>query len=337
MKTTLPKLFLRNPRGGAIFKTMIILLAFSFCQLINSSLKAQNAVITVKSKTVSLAQLIAEIETQAGYLIVYSNREIDTRRQFNVRNVRDNVSSFLQQALKDTDFTYDFENNYIVFRKEGATFGAESSQYMRVTGKVVDASGEPLPGASIKIKGLDRGIATNSDGSFTIVLRDSEKPKNIILQVSFIGMKSQEVAYKGTPLTIKMQDDQNVLADVVITGYQRISKRHSTSSITSVKAEDILTPGTNTIDVALQGRIPDLMTMQNSGASGATARLRVRGTSTILGNREPLWVVDGFIISDPVNVDPQQLNDPDFVNLIGNAIAGVNPQDIDRIDVLKDA
>ena len=69
----------------------------------------------------------------------------------------------------------------------------------------------------------------------------------------------------------------------------------------------------------------------------AAPKLRIRGTSTILGNREPLWVLDGIVLSDPVNVDPQQINDPDFVNLLGNAISGLNPNDIEQIDVLKDA
>ncbi|MDO4426329.1 MAG: TonB-dependent receptor plug domain-containing protein, partial [Planctomycetia bacterium] len=91
------------------------------------------------------------------------------------------------------------------------------------------------------------------------------------------------------------------------------------------------------IDQALEGQIPDLLFMQNSGEAGATARLRVRGTSTIVGNREPLWVLDGFILTDPVNVSNDELNDPDYVNYIGNAIQGINPQDIERVDVLKDA
>ena len=125
--------------------------------------------------------------------------------------------------------------------------------------------------------------------------------------------------------------------EVVVTGYQVIDRRQLTSSITSVKAEDILVPGMTSIDQALEGRIPDLMVITNSGEVGATPRIRVRGTSTIIGNRQPLWVLDGVVLSDPVDVDPEDLNNPDYINIIGNAIAGINPQDIDRIDVLKDA
>lgn len=93
----------------------------------------------------------------------------------------------------------------------------------------------------------------------------------------------------------------------------------------------------SSIDQALEGRIPELMLITNSGEVGATPRIRVRGTSTLIGNREPLWVLDGFIMHDPVNVSVEDLNNPDYINIVGNAIAGINPQDIDRIDVLKDA
>ncbi len=75
----------------------------------------------------------------------------------------------------------------------------------------------------------------------------------------------------------------------------------------------------------------------NSGEVGVVPKIRIRGTSTLIGNREPLWVVDGIIVQDLVPIQPEELNDPDYVNRIGNAIAGLNPKDIDRIDVLKDA
>ena len=75
--------------------------------------------------------------------------------------------------------------------------------------------------------------------------------------------------------------------------------------------------------------------MSNSGEAGVAPKIRIRGTSSIIGNREPLWVVDGIVVNDPVEISPEELNDPDFVNRIGNAIAGLNPQDIERLDVLK--
>lgn len=161
--------------------------------------------------------------------------------------------------------------------------------------------------------------------------------KNVTLVFSFIGMKRTEVTWKGQPLTVYLDDDTNVLGDVVVTGYQVIDKRASTSAITSIKAEDILRPDAISIDQMLEGQVPDLMFMSNSGEAGVAPKIRIRGTSSIIGNREPLWVVDGIVVNDPVPISAEDLNDPDYVNRIGNAIAGLNPQDIERLDILKDA
>jgi len=161
--------------------------------------------------------------------------------------------------------------------------------------------------------------------------------KDVTLVVSFIGMKRAEVKWKGQPVTVYLDDDTNVLGDVVVTGYQVIDKRASTSAVTSIKAEDIIRPDAISIDQMLEGQVPDLMFMSNSGEAGVAPKIRIRGTSSIIGNREPLWVVDGIVVNDPVPISAEDLNDPDYVNRIGNAIAGLNPQDIERLDILKDA
>lgn len=150
-------------------------------------------------------------------------------------------------------------------------------------------------------------------------------------------MKRAEVKWSGKPMTVYLDDDTNVLGDVVVTGYQVIDKRASTSAITSIKAEDIIRPDAISIDQMLEGQVPDLMFMSNSGEAGVAPKIRIRGTSSIIGNREPLRVVDGIVVNDPVPISAEDLNDPDYVNRIGNAIAGLNPQDIERLDILKDA
>ena len=129
----------------------------------------------------------------------------------------------------------------------------------------------------------------------------------------------------------------NEMEEVVITGYQKINKRESTSSIVSLKAEDIIEPVGTSIDQMLQGKVPGMSVMQMTSTVGAAPKIRIRGSSTIIGNREPVWVLDGVVLQDPVPLDATELNSMDQVNLIGNAISGLNPEDIERIDVLKDA
>ncbi|MDE5668538.1 MAG: TonB-dependent receptor plug domain-containing protein, partial [Duncaniella sp.] len=199
----------------------------------------------------------------------------------------------------------------------------------------MDSEGEPLAGASVWFKDSPKtATATDLNGMFTI---SAKGKKNPTLVFSFIGMKRAEAKWNGKPMTVYLDDDTNVLGDVVVTGYQVIDKRASTSAITSIKAEDIIRPDAISIDQMLEGQVPDLMFMSNSGEAGVAPKIRIRGTSSIIGNREPLWVVDGIVVNDPVPISAEDLNDPDYVNRIGNAIAGLNPHDIERLDIRKDA
>ncbi|MDE5826044.1 MAG: TonB-dependent receptor plug domain-containing protein, partial [Duncaniella sp.] len=226
---------------------------------------------------------------------------------------------------------YEIVDKSIVLSKQPAV----KSTGARITGRVVDANGEPLPGASVWLKKSPKvAAATDMDGEFSL---PSGGQTNVPLVVSYIGMKRKDVNWTGKQLKITLEDDENQLDDVVVTGYQVIDKRASTSAITSIKAEDILRPDALSIDQMLEGQVPDLMYMSNSGESAAAPKIRIRGTSSIIGNREPIWVVDGIVVKDPVQISPDELNDPDYVNRIGNAISGLNPQDIERLDVLKDA
>ena len=207
-----------------------------------------------------------------------------------------------------------------------------------VKGTVTDDVNQPLVGAHVRIKGEQRGSITSANGSYSIAVPTTK----VTLEISHIGMRRKTIVLPAGTEDLK-RDVQlatldNTLGEAVITnGYQTIDPRNNTAAITSVKMEDILLPNMTTVDMALEGRIPDLVFTQNSGEAGATGRIRVRGTSTIVGNREPLWVLDGFVLQDPVNVSTEQLNDPDYINYVGNAISGINPEDIERIDVLRDA
>ena len=151
-------------------------------------------------------------------------------------------------------------------------------------------------------------------------------------------MKPQEIAYTGQQeINVTLHEEATEIDEVVVTGYQVIDKRKNTSAVTTVKVDDIMIPAATSIDQMLEGRVPGMIVMSNSGEVGVVPKIRIRGTSTLIGNREPLWVVDGIIVQDPVQVSPEELNNPDYINRIGNAIAGLNPQDIERLDILKDA
>jgi len=210
-----------------------------------------------------------------------------------------------------------------------------------VYGMVFDKTGEPLVGANVRVT-LGRKVwtaQTDSKGAYRVKLPVVTSTAGLSISASYLGMKRQTKSGRSNVAhyDFMLDDHSQSLGEAVVTGYGTISTREKTSAITSLKMEEILMPGMTSLEQALEGRVPDMVFMQNSGEVGATARMRIRGTSTLIGNREPLWVLDGIPLSDPVDVTNEQLNDPDYINYIGNAISGINPQDIERVDVLKDA
>ena len=205
-------------------------------------------------------------------------------------------------------------------------------------GQVLDENGDPLPSAKITVmmKGGESTISiSDNDGNFAIAATGKEES----IVVSFVGyIDSKQPVKKGkTDYTFRLSPDDALLGEVVVTGYNTIDKRKLTSSITSITADDLDYKGALSVAQMLDGKIAGLMTLTNSTTPGAAPSLRLRGTSTFTGTREPLWVIDGIIYENPVPLSADDINSLDNINLIGNAISGLNPQDIARIDVLKDA
>lgn len=311
----------------------LFLLFLVFTTQFNQRAYSQEMKLSFSLKNATLKEIINEIKRISAYDFVYSDPQLTSFKQRDVSFKEATIKQVLDECLKDTRLTYAVNGNTIVIKLKDSKTDEENLKY--VSGVVTDLGGNPLPGATLLIKGTTTGMATSVKGEYKIgVPKDGE----CTLIFSFMGMKTQYIKVGNkTKIDVKMEEDLAEVDEVVVTGYQRIDKRHSTSAISTVKASDVLVPGMTSIDQALEGRIPELLFMSNSGEVGATPRIRIRGTSTLLGNREPLWVLDGFILHDPVNVSNDDLNNPDYINIIGNAIAGINPQDIERIDVLKDA
>ena len=297
----------------------------------HASAFAQNDRISLTVNDSQLSEVFQQIEKLSGYMFIYQSEDLMGTDRITLAENDATLSSILDKCLANTGLTYTFRENLIIIRNEAR----QQADEKRVTGTVVDTKGHPLPGVAVIIKGTTLGVSTDHEGKFAITLPDVE---DIRLVFSFIGMRPEEIAYAGQKeINVTLHEEATEIDEVVVTGYQVVDRRKNTSAVTSVKVDEIMIPSATSIDQMLQGRIPDLMVTTTSGEVGVTPRMRIRGTSTLIGNREPLWVVDGIIVQDPVDIAPEELNDPDYINRIGNAIAGLNPQDIDRIDVLKDA
>lgn len=298
---------------------LIFLFAFTF-QVMALNTKAQDAVIALKSSTISVGQLINEIEKQTDYLVVYSNREVDTDREVNVTSNIDKVSAFLEKAFASTDIGYNFENDYIVIAKKSAQEGITVAQIIEnhqqkrktISGRVTDNGGEPIIGANIVEKGTTNGTITDIDGYFSL---DIDLVHETI-HVSYIGYLPQEISVADkTRINIVLQEDTKALEEVVVIGYGTQKKINLTGSVASVNFDESMNsrPLTN-VSSALSGIVPGLNVRQSSGTPGADgASLTLRGTS--LNGGSPYVLIDGM---------PGELNQ-------------ISPNDVENISVLKDA
>lgn len=208
-----------------------------------------------------------------------------------------------------------------------------------VYGKVEDRNGVALPGVTIQVKGTKIMTVTNTVGNYEI---DMQGLKSGTIVFSYVGMTTQEINYKGQiSLNVILQDDATLLDDVVVTGYGTYNRGQYVGAVNQVKAEDVLVAGENSIDQMLQGVVPGMSVLNTTGKVGGTPKIRIRGTSTLLGNQEPLWVVDDVIQTNPTPIpnDASPLSDDmhDLAQTAGNAISWLNPNDIESITVLKDA
>ncbi len=204
---------------------------------------------------------------------------------------------------------------------------------VKVTGVVLDDHNEPAMGATIAQKGKPgNGTATDMDGKFTLTV-----PANAKIVVSYVGFETMEVAAQSGPMKIVLKPNGGVqLEGVVVTGYQKVDKRTFTGAAASVDADKAKLSGVADVSRGLEGRAAGVQVSNVTGTFGTAPKIRVRGATSIYGSSKPLWVVDGVILEDNVEISADDLSSGDATTLIASAVAGLNADDIASFQVLKD-
>lgn len=222
-----------------------------------------------------------------------------------------------------------------------------AQQTKTIRGKVVAEDGIGLPGASVYIdkntigaktdidgvvQNFSLGTTTDLDGNFSLDI-----PSGINeLKISYLGYETLSISVVGKSfVTIQMKEEENLLDEVVVTGYQKIEKRKMTSAVASIKAQDIIQSGVAGIDQMLQGQTAGVMVAAETGSPGQLSNIRIRGTASLNASQDPLWVLDGMPLEG--NEVPDLSDKNNLADLRNYSIAGVNPDDIESITVLKDA
>jgi TonB-linked SusC/RagA family outer membrane protein len=204
-----------------------------------------------------------------------------------------------------------------------------------IRGRITDSLGVGLPGVTVSVKNAKNATSTNASGDFTL---NGVSPRATLV-VSYVGLETQEVTLSSgqTSLNLVMRADITNLADVVVTGFQRIDKKKFTGAAVTLKASDVKIDGVIDVSRMLEGRAAGVSVQNVSSTFGTAPKVRVRGATSINGDNKPLWVVDGVVLEDIVNISNDQLSSGDPTTLLGSSVAGINANDIETFDILKDA
>lgn len=329
---------------------MRLVLFLTCCLVITSygNSFSQHQTVTLNLKEIQLPELFREIRNQTGLRFLFDAKLVKKMEPITVKAENKPVKEVLEEVLSRANLRCEFGDE-IIMLIPGNNQQLQEKATRRISGVVTDNKKIPLPGATILIKNTTVGTVSNSEGKFAFSIPEG----NHTLLVSFIGYHSREIILTDKEhLEIVLQEEESQMDEVVVTGYTTIDKRLSASAVTTLKAEDVLIPNVNTIDKMLQGQVPGLMVTNTSGSPNATPRIRLRGSATIHGSAAPVWVIDGIIWEDPVQISNDELNniisgtqsdllaqanDNASLSLLGNAITGLNPNDIETITFLKDA
>lgn len=208
------------------------------------------------------------------------------------------------------------------------------AQEHTVTGVVKDEAGTPLPGASVVVKGSSHGVATDFDGKYTIKVSNNKA----VLVFSSLGAKTTERPVGDDKvINISLKDEAQQLEGIILTGYQEFDRTKFTGNAQTLKAENIKMDGVVDVGRMIEGRAAGVNVQNISGTFGTSPKITIRGGSSIFGDTKPLWVVDGAVQEEVVPLTFEQLASGDASTLVSSAISGINANDIESIEILKDA
>lgn len=313
----------------ARFQRALLLLIFFSLPIVSFG---QEKKFTFSFKHVPISTVYLHIEKNSDYSFVYNTQEVQRIGLKDYKFENASIREILDYCLKGTDLTYEIRDKHIIIHRDYQKKGLEEMVVVR--GKVVGTDNVVLPGVTVLLKGTVTGVTTDAEGKYSIFV----PKKGATLIFSFVGMKTKEVVCGDKrEINVTLEEDVQAMEEVVVTGYQTLRKSDVVGSVTTVKASDIMMPAYTSIDQMLQGRVAGMMVMNTSSRVGTSPKIRIRGTSTILGNQDPLWVVDGVIQPDPLPLNQNDMMVDDLKNILGNQISWLNPADIETITVLKDA
>lgn len=318
-----------------LFMKLYLAISIIFTIQATAITHSQNQKLTLHLKGATLEQVIQEIKKQSDFRFLYNLEEIEVARHLDLHLESNSIDEIMEKALAGNDLDFKIVNQVIIIKPAPGKAERErqlllQQQLFEVKGRVTDQKGAPIPGVNIFEKANPtNGVISDANGDYTIVVSSDQA----VLTFSFIGFDVRELQVNGQPmLNVTLQEEATGLDEVVVIGFGRKDKKSLTSSIVSMDKEEMerLATTSNTVDNMLGGTMKGVMMTQNSGEPGATPSINIRGITTPYpnmtsgqANNIPLFVIDGI----PMFVESNAMN----------PLLALAPNDIESIDVLKDA
>ena len=313
--------------------------ALALCLSMSVSTFGQSQVIHLTQNKATVSSIIKAIEKQTQMSVDFSQNTINLNKKVSLKSKSETLGELMNQILKGNgNLTYKIVDRHIIIVKAGHN-GAQPEQSVRqgvgktkITGRVLDNNGEPIIGASVLEQGTKNGTVTDIDGNF--VLNTSKE--NPTLDISYIGFLSQQVkARNGVATKVTMKENAQNLEELVVVGYGTMKKKDMTGAVASIKMSDEPVNTVSSVSHALAGKAAGLQVSTISAQPGSGTTFRVRGAASVSAGNDPLIIVDGFPISAVANgaVSTGDYDTGSADNILGS----INPNDIESIEVLKDA
>lgn len=294
--------------------TVVFLIAFSL--QISASVYSQTTKLSLNVQNQSIKDVLYLIENQTDFRFIYESGKINLDKKVSVQVREQSVEFVLRQLFNNEGVDYEItENNLILINPspEQLKSAAQEKNRKKITGVVRDQKGEPIIGANVFEKGTTNGTVTDIDGKYSL-----EVSMGSLLQISYIGYDSKEIKVGNSDVVnILLTEDTETLDEVVVIGYGTVKKSDLTGAVGSVQMKDVSQVGITSADRALQGQIAGVQVNARTGQPGESMMIRVRGSNSLAGGNEPLYVIDGMPV-EKMNSD-------------------INPEDILSMEVLKDA
>lgn len=286
------------------FAGLLQVSAASYAQMTKLNLKLTNA---------SLVEVFEKIEAQTEFRFFYDNSQIDLNRKVSIDITNRKIEDVLDDIFRNTNFAYEVLDRHILVTSKASVQEKSVQNGTKVTGTVINGGDKtPIPGVTVVVKGTTTGTITDDRGKYTVTVPEGGKS----LVFSFIGMKTEEFPINGqSVIDVMMREDVVGVDEVVVIGYGTVKKSDLTGSVAVVSTKELTQNPSSSAAQSLQGRAPGVLVIQN-GAPGGGATIRVRGIGSINKGSDPIYIVDGVQVG---------------------GISGLQPQEIESMQVLKDA